>query len=52
MSDTRSHTTLKHIIGENRIYLILGFVFAVMAWLAPRFLTTFNISTITTVRLS
>lgn len=43
---SKYHKSLRHIISENRIYLILGVVFTIMCVIAPRFTTQNNFSTI------
>ncbi len=40
------HKSLKQVVGENRIYLILMCVFALMSVIAPRFLTSTNFTAI------
>ena len=41
-----NHTSIKRIIEDNRIYVILIVVFGIMSLSAPGFLTSVNIMTI------
>ncbi|UCD53159.1 MAG: hypothetical protein JSW27_11045, partial [Phycisphaerales bacterium] len=46
MSDRMAVLSLRHMLARQRIYLMLGVVFTVLAWTAPNFTTAHNIMSI------
>jgi len=46
MSDFTPRSTLRHALARQRIYLMLGVVFSVLAWTAPNFTNAYNIMSI------